>query len=61
MKNMKSNAKIYIAGHRGLVGSGIYRALERHGYTHLIGRSSDELDLIQQQSVEEFFAAEQPE
>ncbi|MBT8046270.1 MAG: GDP-L-fucose synthase [Pontiella sp.] len=58
---MKLNSKIYIAGHLGLVGSGIWRALERHGYTNLIGRSIDEVDLINQQSVEDFFAAEKPE
>ncbi len=55
------NARIYIAGHRGLVGSGIWRALERHGYTNLIGRSRDELDLTNQQAVDDFFAAEKPE
>ena len=58
---MKKNAKIYVAGHRGLVGGGIWRALERHGFTHLIGKSSHELDLTQQQAVDEFFAAEKPE
>lgn len=52
---------IYIAGHLGLVGSGIWRALERHGYTNLIGKSIDELDLINQQAVDNFFAAEKPE
>ncbi len=55
------DARIYIAGHRGLVGSGIWRALERHGYTNLIGKSRDELDLVNQQAVEEFFASEKPE
>lgn len=55
------NAGIYVAGHRGLVGSGIWRALERHGYTNLIGKSSDELDLTSQPSVDGFFAAEKPE
>ncbi|MBI9021425.1 MAG: GDP-L-fucose synthase [Verrucomicrobia bacterium] len=58
---MNKNSKIYIAGHLGLVGGGIWRAFERHGYTNLIGRSIDELDLINQQSVEEFFAKEKPE
>jgi GDP-L-fucose synthase len=56
-----SDAKIYVAGHRGLVGSGIWRALERNGYTNLIGRAYEELDLINQQAVDEFFAAEKPE
>ncbi|MEN7973913.1 MAG: GDP-L-fucose synthase, partial [Verrucomicrobiota bacterium] len=55
------DARIYIAGHRGLVGGGIWRALERHGYTNLIGKSIDELDLINQQAVDDFFAAEKPE
>jgi GDP-L-fucose synthase len=58
---MKKEAKIYIAGHLGLVGGGIWRAFERHGYTNLIGRSIHELDLINQAAVEEFFAEEQPE
>ncbi len=55
------DAKIYVAGHLGLVGGGIWRALERHGYTNLLGKSIDELDLISQQAVDEFFAAEKPE
>jgi len=55
------DARIYVAGHRGLVGSGIWRALERHGYTNLVGKSIGEVDLINQQSVEDFFAAEKPE
>ena len=58
---MSKDAKIYVAGHKGLVGSGIWRALERHGYDNLLGRTIDEVDLINQQSVEEFFAAEKPE
>jgi GDP-L-fucose synthase len=58
---MKKDSKIYIAGHLGLVGGGIWRAFQRHGYTNLIGRSIDELDLINQQAVEEFFAKEKPE
>ncbi|MBN2683854.1 MAG: GDP-L-fucose synthase [Pontiellaceae bacterium] len=55
------DARIYIAGHLGLVGSGIWRAFERHGYTNLIGKSISELDLINQQAVDDFFAAEKPE
>jgi GDP-L-fucose synthase len=55
------DAKIYIAGHLGLVGGGIWRAFERHGYTNLIGRSIDEVNLISQQEVETFFATEKPE
>jgi GDP-L-fucose synthase len=55
------DARIYVAGHLGLVGGGIWRALERHGYTNLLGRSIDELDLINQQAVDDFLAAEKPE
>lgn len=58
---MERNSKIYVAGHLGLVGGGIWRAFERHGYTNLIGRSIDEVNLINQQEVEEFFATEKPE
>ena len=58
---MKKDSKIYIAGHLGLVGGGIWRAFERHGYTNLVGRSIDELDLMNQAAVEAFFAAEKPE
>ena len=42
---MEKNAKIYVAGHRGLVGSAAWRGLERHGYTNLTGRTHAELDL----------------
>ena len=55
------DSKIYIAGHSGLVGSAIWRALEKKGYTHLIGRRSSELDLINQQAVNNFFEAEKPD
>jgi GDP-L-fucose synthase len=58
---MEHSAKIYVAGHRGLVGSAIWRNLEMKGYTNLIGRSSAELDLRSQQAVEAFFALEKPE
>ncbi|MES9902741.1 MAG: GDP-L-fucose synthase [Sedimenticola sp.] len=58
---MPRNARIYIAGHLGLVGGGIWRAFERYGYSNLLGRSFNELDLINQQAVEEFFAVERPE
>ena len=58
---MEKDSKIYIAGHLGLVGGGIWRAFERHGYTNLLGRSIDELDLINQQAVDEFFTKEKPE
>lgn len=58
---MEKDSKVYVAGHLGLVGSGIWRAFERHGYTNLLGRSIDELDLINQQAVDAFFEAEKPE
>lgn len=58
---MKKDSKIYIAGHLGLVGGGIWRAFQCHGYTNLVGRSIDELDLINQAAVEEFFSKEKPE
>ena len=50
-----------VAGHRGMVGSAIWRALEAAGYTNLVGRSSRELDLRNQQVVDDFFKAEKPE
>jgi GDP-L-fucose synthase len=53
--------KIYIAGHRGMVGSAIWRALEGKGYTNLIGRTSKELDLKNQHGVTVFFETEKPE
>jgi len=58
---MKHNAKIYISGHRGMVGSAIWRALESRGYNNLIGHTSKELDLRNQKSVNEFFQIERPE
>ncbi|MBD2260601.1 GDP-L-fucose synthase [Pseudanabaena sp. FACHB-2040] len=58
---MEKNAKIYVAGHRGLAGSAIVRALMANGYTNLVLKSSQELDLRRQEAVEAFFAAEQPE
>jgi GDP-L-fucose synthase len=59
--SISRSARIYIAGHLGLVGGGIWRAFQRHGYTNLLGRSIDQLDLINQAAVEEFFAKEKPE
>ena len=59
--NMKKDSKIYIAGHRGLVGSAIWNNLQQKGYTNLIGRTSKELDLMDGVAVAKFFAAEQPE
>lgn len=58
---MDKGAKIYIAGHRGMVGSAIWRNLESKGYTNIIGKTFDELDLTQQQSVADFFEKEKPE
>lgn len=58
---MEKNAKIYVAGHRGMVGSAIVRELEKKGYTNIITRTSKELDLRRQDQVEAFFAAEKPE
>ncbi len=58
---MEKNAKIYVAGHRGLVGSAIVRRLSKDGYANLVTRTSRELDLREQVAVREFFAAEQPD
>ena len=54
---MEQNSKIYVAGHRGMVGSAIVRELQRQGYTNIITRTHKELDLINQQAVNDFFAA----
>jgi len=54
-------AKIYIAGHRGMVGSAVWRALDNKGYTNLLGKTSTELDLRNQQAVADFYKKEQPE
>jgi len=58
---LNPQASIYVAGHRGMVGSAIWRCLQSKGYTNLIGRSHARLDLIRQQDVEDFFAAATPE
>jgi GDP-L-fucose synthase len=58
---MNKDAKIYVAGHTGLVGSALMRGLERHGYTNIITRDYPGLDLINQQQTEQFFAEEKPE
>jgi len=58
---MKENSKIYIAGHRGLVGSAIIRKLEEYGFKNIITRKSKELDLRDQKAVEYFFEQERPE
>ena len=58
---MKKNSKIYIAGHRGLVGSAIVKNLESNGYTNLIYRTHKDLDLLNSNAVAEFFKSEKPE
>lgn len=58
---MEKNAKIYVAGHRGMVGSAIVRELKKEGYENIIVRTHAELDLCNQEAVERFFAAERPE
>lgn len=58
---MRKDSKIYVAGHRGMVGSAIVRELERQGYHNIITRTHSELDLTDQLAVEAFFAAERPE
>ncbi|PIN28433.1 GDP-L-fucose synthase family protein [Prevotella intermedia] len=58
---LEKSSKIYIAGHRGLVGSAIWSNLKARGYNNLIGRTHHELDLTNQQAVEDFFAEERPD
>lgn len=58
---MNKESKIYVAGHKGMVGSAIVRKLEAEGYTNLVLRNSKELDLRNQQAVDSFFATEKPE
>ncbi|SKB86165.1 GDP-L-fucose synthase [Lachnospiraceae bacterium] len=58
---IEKNAKIYVAGHRGLVGSAIVRSLKEKGYTNIIGRTHHELDLTNQAEVFRFFEEEKPE
>ena len=58
---MNKTDKIYVAGHRGLVGSAIVRSLKRQGYTNIIGRTHAELDLINQAAVRKFFEEEKPD
>ncbi|WP_089377591.1 GDP-L-fucose synthase family protein [Lutibacter flavus] len=57
---MDKTDKIYIAGHRGMVGSAVWRALEKKGYTNLIGKTSQEVDLRNQEAVQNFIKAEKP-
>lgn len=58
---MNKNAKIYIAGHRGMVGSAVIRALESGGYTNLVTRTRSELDLGSQEAVRDFYRSEKPD
>jgi len=58
---MEKNSKVFVAGHRGMVGSSIVRKLEQEGFTNILTRTSSELDLCNQQAVNEFFAKEKPE
>ncbi|MEJ2385452.1 MAG: GDP-L-fucose synthase, partial [Xanthomonadales bacterium] len=58
---MERSSRIYVAGHRGMVGSAIWRALERKGYSNLAGKSSAELDLLDPAAVDAFFQSEPPE
>ncbi|HEY1023526.1 MAG TPA: GDP-L-fucose synthase [Sphingobacteriaceae bacterium] len=58
---MEKNAKIYVAGHRGMVGSAIVRRLEKEGFENIVTRTSAELDLRDQAAVAQFFSAEKPE
>ena len=58
---MEKEAKIYVAGHRGMVGSAIVRALNREGYHNLLTKTHSELNLCRQEEVEQFFAEEKPD
>ena len=58
---MEKDSKIYVAGHRGMVGSAIVRELKRQGYSNIVVRTHSELDLCRQEQVEAFFAQERPE
>ena len=58
---MEKDAKIYVAGHRGMAGQAICRELHNRGYTNIIGRTSRELDLRDQSAVQRFFQEEKPE
>ena len=59
--SLSKDSKIYVAGHRGLVGSAIWKNLEQRGYRNLVGRSHRELDLTDQRAVTQFFDSERPE
>ena len=60
-KEMKIDSKIFVAGHKGMVGSAIVRELNKQGYTNIVTRTHQELDLCRQAEVEEFFEKEKPE
>lgn len=60
-KHMQKTDKIYVSGHRGLVGSAIWKNLEQKGYINLVGKTRSELNLLDQQAVETFFQTEQPD
>src|SRR3954466_4015640 len=55
------NARVYVAGHRGLVGSAIWRLLESRGFKHLIGKTRAELNLLDARAVNDFYAREKPD
>src|ERR1700754_804024 len=57
---MELNSKIFVAGHRGMVGSAIVRKLQKEGFTNIVTRGSKELDLRNQQAVNDFFSQERP-
>jgi GDP-L-fucose synthase len=61
MSKVIKNSKIYVAGHRGLVGSALIRKLQSEGFTDILSRTHAELDLTRQDSVEAFFKEEKPE
>ena len=61
IQKLNKNSKIYVAGHRGMVGSAIYRKLQKEGYTNLCGATSTELDLRDAASVDVFFQENGPE
>src|SRR6185437_2870719 len=61
MSNMKPTEKVYIAGHRGMVGSAICRRLQKEGFTDIVTRTSSDLDLRNQAAVRDFFAKERPD
>ncbi|EMP08241.1 RmlD substrate binding domain protein [Leptospira interrogans serovar Pyrogenes str. 200701872] len=58
---MEKESKIYIAGHKGLVGSAIERVLKKEGYENILGKTHAELDLTEQSKVNEFFEVNRPE